>query len=176
MPMSDLYTAPSNWLLWKFSSKSHEILTLGLFLPLLSRYLVVTSGYLIVTNGYFSLLPVTSGYFWLLLVPRFSNNGRNNDLETRNLFAVIKKYKHSSSIIAIENYVKGLGEKSFNFSKATNNIVLRNMQKLNTRKQSPRGAFRNFAKFTGKHLYQSGCFWILKKRLNWMLLTLKAPN
>ena len=79
--MSDLYTAPSNWLLWKFSSKSHEILILGLFLPLLSRYLVVTSGYLIVTNGYFSLLLVSSGYFWLLLVPRFSNNGRNNDLE-----------------------------------------------------------------------------------------------
>ena len=66
--MSDLYTAPSNWLLWKFSSKSHEILILGLFLPLLSRYLVVTSGYLIVTNGYFRLVLVTSGYFWFLVL------------------------------------------------------------------------------------------------------------
>ena len=32
--------------------------------------------------------------------------------------------------------MKGLGEKSFNFSKATNAIVLRNIQKLNTKKAS----------------------------------------
>ena len=32
--------------------------------------------------------------------------------------------------------MKGLGEKSFNFSKATNDIVLRNIQKLNTKKAS----------------------------------------
>ena len=32
--------------------------------------------------------------------------------------------------------MKGLGEKSFNFSKATNDIVLRNMQKFNTKKAS----------------------------------------
>ena len=30
--------------------------------------------------------------------------------------------------------MKGLGEKSFNFSQATNDIVLRNVQKLNTKK------------------------------------------
>ena len=30
--------------------------------------------------------------------------------------------------------MKGLGEKSFNFSKATNDIVLRNIKKLNTKK------------------------------------------
>ena len=61
----------------------------------------------------------------------------NNDLETENLSAIIKKYKNHSSIIAIEKYIKCLGEKSFNFSKATNDIVLRNIQKLNTRKASP---------------------------------------
>ena len=32
--------------------------------------------------------------------------------------------------------MKGLGKKSFNFSKATNDIVLRNIQKLNTKKAS----------------------------------------
>ena len=32
--------------------------------------------------------------------------------------------------------MKGLGEKLFNFSKATNDIVLRNIQKLNTKKAS----------------------------------------
>ena len=57
----------------------------------------------------------------------------NNDLETGNLSAIIKKYKNHSSIIAIEKYMKGLGEKLFNFSKATNDIVLRNTQKLNTK-------------------------------------------
>ena len=35
---------------------------------LFGRYLVVTSAYLIVTTGYFSLLPVTSGYFWFLVL------------------------------------------------------------------------------------------------------------
>ena len=34
-----------------------------------------------------------------------------NDLETGNLSAIIKKYKNHSSIIAIERYMKGLGEK-----------------------------------------------------------------
>ena len=55
---------------------------------------------------------------------------RNNDLETGNLSTIIKKYKNHSSIIAIEKYMKGLGEKSFNFSKATKDIVLRNIQKV----------------------------------------------
>ena len=32
--------------------------------------------------------------------------------------------------------MKSLGEKSFNFSKATNDIVLRNIKKLNTKKAS----------------------------------------
>ena len=32
--------------------------------------------------------------------------------------------------------MKSLGEKSFNFSKATNDIVLRNIKKLNTEKTS----------------------------------------
>ena len=54
-------------------------------------------------------------------------SSRNNDLETGNLSAIIKKYKNHSSIIAIEKYMKGLGKKSFNFSKATNGIVLRNI-------------------------------------------------
>ena len=61
---------------------------------------------------------------------------RNNDLETGNLSTIIKKYKNHSSIIAIEKYMKVLGEKSFNFSKATNDIVLRNIQKLTTKKAS----------------------------------------
>ena len=60
----------------------------------------------------------------------------NHDLETGNLSAIIKKYKDHSSIITIEKYMKGLGEKSFNFSKATNDIVLRNIQKLSTKKAS----------------------------------------
>ena len=63
-------------------------------------------------------------------------SSRNNDLETGNLSAIIKTYKNHSSIIAIEKYMKGLGEKLFSFSKATIDIVLRNMQKLNTRKAS----------------------------------------
>ena len=37
-------------------------------------YLVVTTGYLIATTGYFWLPLITSAYFSLLLVPRFSNN------------------------------------------------------------------------------------------------------
>ena len=39
--------------------------------------LVITSGYLIATTCYFWLLLVTSRYFSLLLVPRFSNNRKN---------------------------------------------------------------------------------------------------
>ena len=42
--------------------------------------------------------------------------------------------KNHYSITAFEKYMKGLGEKSFNFSKASNDIVLRNIQKLNTKK------------------------------------------
>ena len=63
-------------------------------------------------------------------------SSRNNDLETGNLSAIIKKYKNHSSIIAIEKYMKGLREESFNFTKATNDIVLKNPQKLNTKKAS----------------------------------------
>ena len=63
-------------------------------------------------------------------------SSRNNDLETGNLSTIIKKYKNHFSITAIEKYMKGLGEKSFNFSKATNDIVLRNIQKLNTKSVS----------------------------------------
>ena len=37
-------------------------------------------------------------------------------------------------IIAIEKYMKSLGKKSFNFSKATNGIVIRNIKNLNTGK------------------------------------------
>ena len=103
--MSDSYSAPSNCLLCKFSSKSNKILILGLFMPkfwfqgslsywpkflrpnvtccfcfllVTPGYLVVISGYLVVNTGYFLLLPVTSDYFWLLLVPRFSNNVCNH--------------------------------------------------------------------------------------------------
>ena len=59
-----------------------------------------------------------------------------NNLETANLFSIIKKCKNHSIIIAIEKFMKGLGEKSFNFSKATSDIVLRNIQKENTKKAS----------------------------------------
>ena len=61
---------------------------------------------------------------------------RNNDLETGNLSAIIKKYKNHSSIIAIEKHMKGLRKKKFNFSKVRNDIVLRNIKKLNTKKSS----------------------------------------
>ena len=67
----------------------------------------------------------------------------NYDLETENLFAIMKKYENHSSIIAIEKWMKGLGEKSFNFSKAINNIVPTNIKVK-----------------------------ILKKRLNWMIFQL----
>ena len=63
-------------------------------------------------------------------------SSRNNNLETGNLSAFIKKYKNHSSIIANEKYMKGLGEESFNFSEATNDTVLTNIQKLNTEKVS----------------------------------------
>ena len=39
-------------------------------------------------------------------------SSRNNDLETGNLSAIIKKYRNHSSIIAIEKYMKGLRKKS----------------------------------------------------------------
>ena len=61
---------------------------------------------------------------------------RKNDLETGNLSAIIKKYKNHSSIIAIEKHMKGLRKKKFNFSKVRNDIVLRNIKKLNTKKSS----------------------------------------
>ena len=54
---------------------------------------------------------------------------------TGNLAGVIKKDKSHSSMIAIEKkYMKGLGKKSFNFSMATNDIVLKYIKKLNTEK------------------------------------------
>ena len=56
---------------WNFTP-GYSVLTSG--------YLVVTSSYLIATTGYFSLLLVTSHYFSLLLVPRFSNNGKFNEI------------------------------------------------------------------------------------------------
>ena len=61
---------------------------------------------------------------------------RNNDLENGNLSTIIKKYKNHPSIIAIEKYMKDLQKKLFNFRKATNDIVLRNIQKLNTKNAS----------------------------------------
>ena len=39
-----------------------------------SGWLAVSSGYLIATTGYFWLLLITSIYFSVLVVPRFSNN------------------------------------------------------------------------------------------------------
>ena len=67
--------------------------------------------------------------------------------------AIIKKYKNHSSITAIEKYMKGLGKKLFNFSKAANDIVLRYIQKLNSIKASQLNlysklnALRNLAMF-----------------------------
>ena len=57
-------------------------------------------------------------------------SSRNHNLETGNLSAIIEKYKNQFSIIAIEKYMKGLGKKSFNFSKAANDIVLRKITKV----------------------------------------------
>ena len=51
---------------------------------------------------------------------------RNNDLQTGNLPTIIKKYKNHPSIIAYKRSRK----KSFTFSKATNDMVLRNIQKV----------------------------------------------
>ena len=63
------------------------------------------------------------------LVIRLVVSSTNYDLEIGNLSAIIKKYKNYSSIITIEKYMKSLGKKSFNSSKATNDIVLRNLKK-----------------------------------------------
>ena len=54
-------------------TSGYLVVTCG-YLVVTSGYLVVTSGYLIATAGYFWLFLVTSRYFLLLLVPRFSNN------------------------------------------------------------------------------------------------------
>ena len=70
------------------------------------------------------------------MFPRYCKSvvfSRNNVLETGNLSPIIKKYQNDFSIIPIEKYMKGLGKKSLNFSKATNDIVLRNIEKLNTK-------------------------------------------
>ena len=76
-----------------------------------SGYLVVTYGYLNFTTGYFSLLLVASGYFWLLLVPRFSNNA-SPLLLSKSLWKCVstisfKKYKWEVVLVAIYllNYV-----------------------------------------------------------------------
>ena len=58
-----------------------------------------------------------------------------------NLSAINKKYKNHSSVIAIEKYMKSLEEKPFNFSKTTTDKVLRNIQKLNTKKASQQTFF-----------------------------------
>ena len=63
-------------------------------------------------------------------------SSRNNGLETEIYLLSLKKYKNHFSIFVIEKYVKGLEQKLFNFSKATNDIVLRNIKKLNTLKAS----------------------------------------
>ena len=85
-------------------------------------------------------LAKTFNKYFVDIVPKLGiklvTSSPNSDLEARNLSAIIKKYKNHSSINAIEKYMKGLGEKSFNFSKVTNDVVLRNIQKLNTKKVS----------------------------------------
>ena len=47
------------------------LLVFPFYLLVTTGYLVDTSGYLVITSGY---LIATTGYFWLLLVPRLSNN------------------------------------------------------------------------------------------------------
>ena len=44
-------------------------------------------------------------------------SSRNNDLETGNLFAIMKKYKSHSSITDIEKYMKGREEKLLTLAK-----------------------------------------------------------
>ena len=51
-------------------------------------YLIVAFGSIIATTGFFSLLLVTSTYFLLLRVPRFSNNDLNH---------VKRKYKKKNN-------------------------------------------------------------------------------
>ena len=78
-------------------------------------------------------LAKTFNKYFVDIVPklgiRLVVSSTNYDLEIGNLSAIIKKYKNYSSIITIEKYMKSLGKKSFNFSKATNDIVLRNLKK-----------------------------------------------
>ena len=52
-------------------------------------YLIVAFGSIIATTGFFSLLLVTSTYFLLLMVPRFSNNDLNH---------VKRKYKKKKTM------------------------------------------------------------------------------
>ena len=70
-----------------------------------SRYLVATSGYLIVITSYFWLLLVTSGYFSLLLVPRFSNNAPVAAFSLLSDCSQIDVNQHSGIINAIINFV-----------------------------------------------------------------------
>ena len=96
--MTNSCSAPLNWLMWKFPSKTEKVLILGVFgfdfdfkwlneifnakcnlffiylmvttgyLVDASGYLVVTSGYLIATTRYFRLLLVNARYFWFLVL------------------------------------------------------------------------------------------------------------
>ena len=52
-----------------------------------SGYLVVTSGYLIATTGYFSLLLVTSRYFWFLVLVTTRSNIFPTNKETLQISA-----------------------------------------------------------------------------------------
>ena len=66
--------------------------------------------------------------------PVFSS--RNNDLETGNLSAIMKKIQKSFQYNCYWKVYERSGKKSFSFSKATNDLVLKNIQKLNTKKAS----------------------------------------
>ena len=61
----------------------------------LTGYSWLFSRYLIVIAGYFFFLPVTSGYFSLLLVPHFSNNGKK--YVTKKSVGLLNQIKYKST-------------------------------------------------------------------------------
>ena len=129
--MPNSYSAPSNWIDRKFSSKSDKVLILGLFLSkfwfqwsfkwlakcklfslVTKQLLLVTSGYLVVTSCYLiALLQITSSYSSLLLVSCISNNERKMSFIKKNFIQF--SYKEKSETFTKLRLVKKRNNQKF---------------------------------------------------------------
>ena len=95
------------WLIWTFKTKSNLFFLITHRLPRVTGgFLVVTSGYLIAATGYFWFFLVTSGYYSLLLIPRFGNNVIRNK---SNNIGYIQQKKWQTSYSQIKIYFLKLG-------------------------------------------------------------------